>query len=371
MNFIRKSQLLGVAIVFSFSLANTGHAATKERTRKVINHWNKERIEQAQPRNFVIDERGHSYLKGANGKKRLYGRSARAESRIIPNFGRRPPGGGGRISPGTIKNASWGFGGDVQTAAGRILFEMDNTAFICSETVATDGTSGRSVIVTAAHCVYDDENKEFATNIMFIPNQDETTGNRTDENCDNDPLGCWVPEFAVVDLNWTRNEFPDNIAWDYAYLVVADSGSHAGNGDDEVLDSVTDSLPIDFLPPYVADGDRGAGSLDFTHALGYSGTADPNFMYCAEDMGTFGVDNWWLRSCGLSGGSSGGPWVQPMDEATGSGEIVSVNSWGFDNGRPGMAGPVLNGTSAQCLFDEAKVASLDSNGVVVNSNTCP
>ena len=76
---------------------------------------------------------------------------------------------------------------------------------------------------------------------------------------------------------------------------------------------------------------------DFTYALGYSYNADPNFMYCAEDMTTInGTINWWLPSCGLTGGSSGGPWVQAM--SGGSGPIISVNSWGYTNS-PGMAGP--------------------------------
>ena len=72
-------------------------------------------------------------------------------------------------------------------------------------------------------------------------------------------------------------------------------------------------------------------------------------MYCAEDMTTEARPaNWWLASCGLSGGSSGGPWVQPI--SGGTGPIISVNSWGYTN-QPGMAGPKLVGTSAKALFD--------------------
>ena len=70
-------------------------------------------------------------------------------------------------------------------------------------------------------------------------------------------------------------------------------------------------------------------------------------------MTTTGDVNWWLPSCGLSGGSSGGPWVQPMDTSTGRGPIISVNSWGYTNS-PGMAGPKLVGTSAECVYNEAK-----------------
>ena len=93
-------------------------------------------------------------------------------------------------------------------------------------------------------------------------------------------------------------------------------------------------------------------------------------------MTTEGADNWWIPSSGLSGGSSGGPWIQPMDEATGSGALISVNSWS-NTTQPGMAGPLLNGTTAECLFTAAKTAplSLSSNpdgqqGVIVDPGSC-
>jgi len=260
----------------------------------------------------------------------------------------------------TISNAVWTAGGTVQTAAGRIYFEMPAnprrkgpwTGYVCSGTVIDDATTNRSVILTAAHCVYDDANKAFARNVLFIPNQGGTSGSGTDLNCNNDPLGCWTPSFGVVDANWTAATFPDNIPWDYAYYVVADSGAHAGPGATSVLDDAAGSLPVSFLPPYTDDGVAGGSSIDFTHALGYSYSEDPNFMYCAEDMTTEGAYNWWLPSCGLSGGSSGGPWAQPMDTSLGTGPVISVNSWGYTTS-PGMAGPKLSGSSASCLLTTA------------------
>ena len=274
--------------------------------------------------------------------------------------------GGGGSDPGddgdTVTNSKWTSGGDVQTAAGRIYFEMPGNAkwkgpwggYVCSGTVITDGTTGRSIILTAAHCVYDDANNAFARNVLFIPNQAETNGSGTDLNCNNDPLGCWVPSFGVVDTDWTATVFPNNVAWDYAYYVVSDSGAHSGaSASSDSLDGATDVLSINFgNPPTADDGTPGAGTADFTHALGYSYDVDPQFMYCAEDMTTEGTDNWWLPSCGLSGGSSGGPWVQPMNAGTGNGPLISVNSWGYA-GVPGMAGPILHGTSAECVFNTA------------------
>jgi hypothetical protein len=271
-------------------------------------------------------------------------------------------GSGGSSATGIVTSAEWDTGGAVLTAAGRLYFEMPNntkrkgpwTGYVCSGTVVTDGVSGRSIILTAAHCVYDDANKAFARNVLFIPDQAGTSGSGTDLNCNNDPLGCWVPSFGVVDVDWTTRTFPDNIAWDYAYYVVDDNGAHAGaSATSDSLETAAGALPISFDMPYSDDGVPGASSIDFTHALGYSYNDDPKFMFCAEDMTTEGAVNWWLPSCELSGGSSGGPWVQPMDTATGSGPVMSVNSWGYTTA-PGMAGPKLVSSSAQCVFTMAK-----------------
>jgi hypothetical protein len=270
-------------------------------------------------------------------------------------------GGSGSAGAGTVTNAEWDQGGAVLMAAGRLYFEMPNnakrkgpwTGYVCSGTVVTDGVSGRSIVLTAAHCVYDDANKAFARNVLFIPDQAGTSGAGTDLNCNNDPLGCWVPSFGVVDVDWTTRTFPDNIPWDYAYYVVDDTGAHAGaSSSSESLEASAGALPVSFLMPSADDGDVGANSIDFTHALGYSYSDDPKFMFCAEDMTTEGAANWWLPSCELSGGSSGGPWVQPLDTASGSGPVMSVNSWGYTNS-PGMAGPKLVSSSAECVFTTA------------------
>ena len=263
-------------------------------------------------------------------------------------------GGGGGGGGGTVTNAEWNGGGPVQTAAGRIYFEMPNNAsrrrwsgYVCSGTAVTDGTGGRSVILTAAHCVYDDANKAFARNVLFIPNQAGTTGSGTDLNCSNDPIGCWTPGFGVVDTDWSTRTFPNNVAWDYAWYVVSDTDAHDGAAaSSEALDVAAGSLSMSFAAP---------APNGFTHALGYSYSEDPNFMYCAENMTTEGSVNWWLPSCGLSGGSSGGPWVQPL--SGGNGPVISVNSWGYTNS-PGMAGPKLSGSSALCVFNVAKSTDL-------------
>lgn len=284
-------------------------------------------------------------------------------------------GGGG----GTVTNAHWTTDSAIKKAAGRVYFEMPGNSkhtiwwgYVCSGTVADDtgGKSGRSVIITAAHCVYDDVYKVFARNVMFIPDQD-SSGTATDRDCSNDRYGCWVPSFGVVDVDWTNKTFPANIPWDYAFYVVPDSGAHRGNGSNEILDAAVGSFPVITRDIGVLGG--------YTYALGYSYSDDPNFMYCAESVAIEGdYKDWWLPSCLLSGGSSGGPWVQNGTSnwigGTDNAGIISVNSWGFQNSA-GMGGPRLYGTTAERIFCNAKNSdpSSDPRGIVVTSEstTCP
>jgi hypothetical protein len=285
-------------------------------------------------------------------------------------------GGGGNV----VTNAVYGGGGAIQNATGRIYFEMPSNSrrtrwagYVCSGTVVTDTTTGRSIVQTAAHCAYDDAYKAFARNVLFIPNQAGTTGSGTDLNCGNDPLGCWTPSFGVVDVNWTTRIFPDNVTWDYAYYVFNNASSHSGNGGGAglVLDSAVTPISISFAVP---DFEIAGSSSDYTTGLGYSYDEDPKFMYCAEDMEQLDQANWWLGSCELSGGSSGGPWMQPFSNGTGA--LVSVNSWGYTS-VPGMAGPKLSGTSASCVFSLAKstafaaVPTTDGDEGAIQSGSCP
>jgi hypothetical protein len=278
-------------------------------------------------------------------------------------------GGGGSTSDGpvianqnvlTLAGAPLGGVSTLSRAVGRIFFEMPTNAkrtrwagYVCSGTVVNDeNVAGRSIIQTAAHCVYDDANKAFARNVLFIPNQAGTSVAGTDRTCSNDPIGCWSTWFGVVDVNWTTRTFPNNKAWDYAYYVVRDTLAYQPGLTtvNQVLDAAVTPVGISFqLPQFGVSGNP----VDYTHAIGYSYSDDPNLMYCAEDLTDLDAANWWLPACGLSGGSSGGPWMQPLFNNTSLGSLVSVNSWGYTTG-PGMAGPKLFGTSAQSVFACAK-----------------
>ncbi|KAL3796586.1 hypothetical protein ACHAW5_009037 [Stephanodiscus triporus] len=262
-------------------------------------------------------------------------------------------------------DSDWSYGGTVQSATGRILFEFDGSdeTYVCTGTVVHDGPdgdtpdhdNGRSIVQTAAHCAYSDALGKFATRAVFVPDQDSTIGKESDYDCDNDRYGCWHLSYAIVAEGWTKSGFPENVPYDYAYYVAYDDpAAHAG-GYDEGLTGVLDvdvrSMRVDF-DATVDDG-------EFVFSVGYSADRDPSLRHCAMERTTInGVEwyeNYWLDSCAMTGGASGGPWLVDVD-ADGVGTLISVNSWGFAH-KIGMAGPNLrtsSGSLAECLYNEAK-----------------
>jgi hypothetical protein len=358
------------AAVTALSVVTAAGASPPEHTADRISLESLPAIDSVQSRDLVIDHRGLGYLRNADGGLEPYGHSVAADRRPVSPRARGgvpgPPGPGGG-GDGVVTFGEWANGGQVDQSAGRILFELSDGWYVCSGTVVTDSTNGRSIVLTAAHCIYDDVAKDFALSAVFIPNQDGVGNERTDFDCGNDPYGCWILDHGVVDVNWATRTFPDNIQWDFGYYVVSDSSSHSttdlASVGDGALDGTVGGMLQSFEAPAVGDE---------AHALGYSYDADPEFMYCKEPLNTEGPDNYWLGRCDMSGGSSGGPWVQPMNETTGDGPVFSVNSWGYTF-QSGMAGPKLHRTSAPILFDYAKVSDLTTTdrGFVVSPESPP
>jgi len=308
------------------------HSASDRRADAVIQHWTPDRIANARPRDLLVNDHGA-------------GRAAAP------------------MTESTVVNGEWesNWGGTIQTAVGRIYFEFGRSGYVCSGTVARDSQADRSIIITAAHCAYDEQADVFATNVLFIPNQAGTTGSGTDTNCDNDPLGCWAPSYAVADTDWATRSWPNNIPWDYAFYIVPSSGAHAGPNNkpdgsalSDNLEEAAGSISVSFSPPPQVH----------TYGLGYSYAHDPNFMHCAEQLGAQSSSNFnahWLGSCGLSGGSSGGPWIQGDAEQH---TIVAVNSWGFSSS-PGMGAPRLDGVNnghAAAVFALAECSTEPTSG---------
>lgn len=255
---------------------------------------------------------------------------------------------------GIIQEASWPHGGQVQEAAGRIYFEAGGNDYGCTGTAIKDNKSGRTLILTSAHCVYDDYLRTWASNVVFIPNRDEIQTNLTADEifrqCHEDVCGCWTISAGVVLERWGTVEWPYNLPYDYGVFVVDDVGAHEGvSCGSDALDEAVDAMDI------FCDDINGS----YTTALGYSLEHKPDFRYCAENVTTVdlhydihesflpGTETYYLNHCMLTPGASGGPWLV-------NGKIASVLSWFYYGTGEGSGGPIITEEGARCLINAAR-----------------
>lgn len=136
---------------------------------------------------------------------------------------------------------------------------------------------------------------------MFVPQQDGQGEEASDFNCSNDPIGCWVPSYAVIDNQWQTGTWSGNIPSDYAFLVASNVGSHTSDNQSFTSDALEEAVPaldVSFEEPTT-------GSLSY--AFGYPGNRDPNFQYCRQVLDPEQGRGYLLDGCDMQGGSSGGP----------------------------------------------------------------
>lgn len=319
--------LAGLALALSVCLAAPASAqgpddAQRAEHERVVKFWTKDKVAKAKGRDFVLDPKSKQVTPAAKPTK---------------------PGGGS-----TVLGAAWNGGGLVQQSTGKVLFSMGTSYYVCSASVVADAKSTRSIILTAAHCAYDETGNKFAQNWMFIPDYDSQPVNLTTSGsfCDDTKYGCWTASALVVHNGYaSAPSFNDQaVLYDFAFAVVG-----IGGHDDTQLDAKVDGQGISF-----ASGSLGQDTYIFGYPASgkYKGTV---LVYSKGPLGTdpLNFDKTYRVASNMTGGSSGGPWFQPF--ASGTGTLMSVNSYGY-TGITAMHGPVFNGDTKD-LFDEAETAS--------------
>ena len=299
----RRLPALLVATMLLVAFATPAAARNDAQTRhdRIVAHWTAGRMAAATPRDFSFD--------AARG--------------FQPN---RPPGSGGGVA-----GASWTGGGRVLQASGKVYFEMGGGAYVCSGAVANDTRSGYSLVLTAAHCAFDEVAGEFATNWLFIPNFD---GSPT-FTCAQTVHGCWTASALVVHQGYaTAGGFNTQATLhDFAFAVVGPGGK-SGSAQ---LDAAVGSFPITFSS--FANGTQ-------MHAFGYPAGGKykgKDLTYCSGPVFSdpYNEGLTYGMTCNMTGGSSGGPWLSSFSSATGSGTLSSLNSHGY-SGVKAMHGPKFN-----------------------------
>ena len=332
--------------------------------RRTVEFWTHARVAQAVPRDFVVDPAGGGY---------------------VPRPGKPPgtPGGGngggkGDSGSGVVKGASWNAGGQIDGAEGKVLFELGGTYYVCSATVIDDGSvasNGSALIITAAHCVYDETDGTlagFSTNWTFIPDYDAAPAplsTSSDAYCDDTAYGCWTATSIAVHSGYASAQGFNDAAVVHDFAVVrVGPGGHGVSGvdpsQDDELDTVVAEQGYDFTGPETFST---AEVATWAHAFGYPAAQkykgnDLTYCFGPFDGDPYNDDDTYrLNECAMTGGSSGGGWFHGFDEGTGSGTLFSVNSYGY-SGVKAMHGPFLN-AATQDVYDLARTLTAGSNGI--------
>jgi hypothetical protein len=308
--------VLAAVPIFSSGVVAGGGATTDVARQaaehnRIVSFWTEARMRAAVPRDFAFD-------------------SARGYH-IVPQA---KPGGGGS---GT--GASWPNGtGKVYKATGKVYFQMNGSGWVCSGTALGDGRNTFSLVITAGHCVYDESSggglSGFATNWLFIPQFDSSPT----FTCADTAYGCWTAQALVVNQGFANAGGFTTMAthYDWGFAVVG-SGGNANTQ----LDTTVGTFG------YAASAMSGNTVVDafgYPAAQKYHGN---DLVYCQGPIGfdaNTGNTNYKL-ACGMTGGSSGGPWLSGFNATTGdTGTIQSLNSYGY-SGQSNMYGPIFNSTT--------------------------
>lgn len=325
--------IISIMLLVAMGVVGLGTTSQAESTSRVQNHeqivkfWTKARVAKAVSRDFVRNPTTGKYLE----KNR-------------------------RFDSGYVTGASWESGGEVQGTTGKVLFSMGSRYYVCTANVVGDGVAGRSIISTAAHCVFDEVNGVFADNWMFVPDYDNQPVALTGDGsfCDSTLYGCWTAQATIVSNNYaTAGSFNNQaVLSDYAFVAVEQGGKSLTHLDVEV-----GSQPIAFAEE---DFEINIWSFGYPAARKYKGA---DLTYC-NGLLYFDVRmdyQTYQLGCNMTGGASGGPWFKDFSNegiTAGEGTQFSVNSYGYSNSK-NMYGPIF-GTETESMFNTAQTMTVNT-----------
>lgn len=281
---------------------------------RIAQFWTPERLQAAKPVSIVP--------KNFGSRSRLSNVKLTIEPQI--SFAGSLPSTNGR----TIRAIS-SKGLQVNTT-GRVFFSSGAYLYSCSGAVVASSSS--DLISTAAHCMFDPTGNVWYNNTnnnwIFIPAFSASA----------QPFGIWSARKMFLSSAWTSS---GDLNADVGFVALNTlNGQH--------ITSVVGSQGIGFNYPRLAS----------MYSFGYPVNIDNgnSLQQCSgrakiSVMRLYGYIGQGL-SCNMGGGSSGGPWLQNVVDATGIGYVTSLNSFIISTQTNVMNGP----------YFDSKIASLYNSG---------
>ncbi|MFI6505713.1 trypsin-like serine peptidase [Nonomuraea typhae] len=285
-------------------------ADSKSEQRAVQSYWTPQKMEDAQPLTPPAPKTGGKHGPGTPGEP----------TRGTP-FTTPPT--DATEQAAQSGGAPWTRDGAVARTTGRVFFTYRGRNASCSGSAVT--SANKSVVITAGHCVK--MGGAFHANWVFVPGY--AAGRR--------PHGTWVATKLLTTSQWNARE---DINFDMAAAVVAPLQGR----------TLTDAV-----------GGQGVAFNQARrlrmHAFGYPAAAPydgSKLIYCAgRTFDDFLLSRDHGLTCNMTGGSSGGPWLQNFTEASGLGTLNSVNSFTYNFAPNWMFGPYF-GAEAQAVYNSAQ-----------------
>lgn len=229
---------------------------------------------------------------------------------------------GDELYPGTAHASDESL---LLSTTGRLEMASDAGQFTCSGTVINSETE--LIVVTAAHCIWDDDTRDYFDSIEFSPGYE--TGDAPYGTWEAEEL--WVPEqYLEANTRWLDGADDDGwMGFDFGFIRFAPQGS-------QTLEDAVGGQGVSFT-----------AETNGVVIAGYPGNGDFDaevLRYCATDEVSYGAggDANYGASCEMGDGASGSGWVSDIDEASGAGYLTAVYSNG---GSTGAYGPPLGITA--------------------------
>ncbi|MBC3841294.1 trypsin-like peptidase domain-containing protein [Streptacidiphilus sp. 4-A2] len=154
-------------------------------------------------------------------------------------------------------------------------------------------SSGKDLLLTAAHCVQGGRGGSYASDLVFVPAYRDGDA----------PQGQWPVTHIFVDQRWTNSSDPD---LDVAFVTVGQVG---GKDIEDVLGANTLAV------------DQGFGKV--VRITGYPSTASSP-VSCFNRTTQQSQYQMRIACTGFPGGTSGSPWLATFDRSKGTGTVIGV-----------------------------------------------
>jgi len=210
---------------------------------------------------------------------------------------------------------------------GKVFFSLDGGDYVCSASIIDEELG---LVWTAGHCTYTTTGNTFASEFMFAPGYISNTF----------PNGAYYATKLCTTPSWYRSE---DLSYDYSVAIVGDALNGLGHFDMAFSVSVPST---DYMSYGYPQGAPFTGQYEHTCSSGYC-SRDNSFSPPTVSI-----------NCDSTGGCSGGPWLNE------DGEVVSLNSYSYNNQNDRMYGPYLDGTAKTFVTDVTRIAAADAQAAL-------